>query len=116
VCSKLFFIGHGQQQKELTTMRKSYKIDRMRFDERRYVTIDFLNRLDEFNDFIKEYEMSDSGKYHTPIIEFEKPLDGWGHKRYKDSVKRVLYCFVTSDVLVRCFEDDYKMEGESLEQ
>lgn len=87
-------------------MRKTYTIDKMRFDERRYVVVDFINRLDDFNEFVKEFEMSNTDRYHSPILRFEKPVDGWGFQRYTDVVKSVLYCFVSDTVVIRHYETE----------
>jgi len=110
-------LGHGhQQQKERTTMKEelepvginTYLIDRMTFDERKYVTIDFLNKLDDYFSFCKEFDKSK----RTPMIRFDKPVDGWGVQRYKDAVNTVRYVFVSPNIIVRHFT---MIEGDSLE-
>lgn len=86
----------------------TYVIDRLAFDERKYFTIDFLNRLSEYFSFVQDFDRSRI----SPMMKFDKPVDGWGVQRYKDAVNTVRYVIVTPNILVRHFT---MIEGDSLE-
>lgn len=86
----------------------TYVIDRLAFDERKYFTINFLNRLDEYFAFVYEFDSSRL----SPMMRFDKPVDGWEFQKYKDTVNTVRYVIVTPNILVRHFT---MIEGDSLE-
>lgn len=77
----------------------TYLIDRMSFDEKKFVTIDFLNRLDDYFDFVKEFENARL----SPMIRFDKPADGWGFQKYKDTVFTVRYVLCAPNIMIRHF-------------